>query len=71
MYFPTINPATGELVRLEMTPLQLKRFQLRPASRSDAEWLRDTLAREGRELATTITLTDGNTLRARPSKKSR
>jgi len=71
MYFPTINPATGELVRLEMTPLQLKRFQLRPASRSDAEWLRDTLAREGRELATTITLTDGNTLRARPSRQSR
>lgn len=71
MYFPTINPATGELVRLEMTPLQLRRFQLHPASRSDAEWLRDTLAREGRELATTITLTDGNTLRARRSQQSR
>jgi poly-gamma-glutamate synthesis protein (capsule biosynthesis protein) len=63
MYFPTINPATGQLVRLEMTPLQIKRFQLHRASRKDAEWIRDTLAREGQELRTTVTLTKGNTLR--------
>jgi len=62
MYFPTIDPATGELVRLEMAPLQIKRFQLHPASRSDAKWIRDTLAREGRKLGTTVTLTDGNIL---------
>jgi poly-gamma-glutamate synthesis protein (capsule biosynthesis protein) len=71
MYFPTINPATGELVRLEMTPLQIKRFQLYPASRGDAEWIRDTLAREGRELATTVRLTDGNSLRVGPGRQPR
>jgi poly-gamma-glutamate synthesis protein (capsule biosynthesis protein) len=68
MYFPTINPATGRLVRLEMTPLQIKRFQLHRVSRKDAEWVRDTLAREGRELGTTVTLTHGNTLRVGSSK---
>ena len=63
MYFPTINPATGQLVRLEMMPLQMKRFQLHRASRKDAEWIRNTLAREGQALGTTVTLTKGNALR--------
>jgi len=65
MYFPTMDPATGELVRLEMTPLQIKRFQLHPVSRSDAKWIRYTLAREGRKLGTTVTLSDGNILGVR------
>ena len=63
MYFPTINPATGKLVQLEMIPLQIKRFQLHRASSRDATWIRYTLAREGREFGTTVTLTDSNTLR--------
>jgi len=64
MYFPTIDRTTGRLVRLEMAPLQMKRFQLHRATRKDAAWLRDTLAREGRKLGTTVTLTEDNTLRA-------
>ena len=66
MYFPMINPATGKLFELQMTPLRLERLQLHPASRSDAEWIRDTLSREGRELATSVTLTNGNILRVGP-----
>jgi len=63
MYFPTIDPATRRLVRLELTPLQMKRFQLQRATRKDAAWLRNTLAREGRALGTTVTLTEDNNLR--------
>jgi len=63
MYFPTMDPATRRLVRLELTPLQMKRFQLHRATRKDAAWLRDTLAREGRALGTTVTLTEDNNLR--------
>ena len=63
MYFPTIDTATRKLVRLELTPLQMKRFQLQRATRKDAAWLRNTLAREGRALGTTVTLTEDNNLR--------
>jgi len=46
MYFPLIEAATGKLLELAMTPLQIKRFRLQRASRADAGWLRDTLNRE-------------------------
>jgi poly-gamma-glutamate synthesis protein (capsule biosynthesis protein) len=45
MYFATVAPATGELVRLVMSPMQLRKFRLERASRSDAQWLRDRLER--------------------------
>jgi poly-gamma-glutamate capsule biosynthesis protein CapA/YwtB (metallophosphatase superfamily) len=50
MYFPTLAPATGELLRLTIQSFQIRRFQLRRATKRDQEWLRDTLNREGREL---------------------
>jgi len=56
MYFVTIDPPTGSLLRLEMTPLEIKRFQLRLAGYQDAVWLRNTLNREGRQTGTQITL---------------
>ncbi len=62
MYFVTMNGETGRLDRLEMVPMQMKRFQLHRASSKDAEWLCDVLAREGRKLGTTVTLTKDNTL---------
>jgi poly-gamma-glutamate synthesis protein (capsule biosynthesis protein) len=68
MYFPTIDLATGKLVRLETVPLQLKRFQLHPASRADAAWIQGILEREGRALGTTVALVKGNTLRVEPRK---
>jgi poly-gamma-glutamate capsule biosynthesis protein CapA/YwtB (metallophosphatase superfamily) len=43
MYFATVDPATGELERLVMSPMQLRKFRLERASRSDAQWLRDRL----------------------------
>ena len=46
MYFPAVDPETGELVGLEMTPLRIRRLRLNAASRADAAWLATTLDRE-------------------------
>ncbi|MDE2366490.1 MAG: poly-gamma-glutamate biosynthesis protein, partial [Betaproteobacteria bacterium] len=47
MYFASIEPADGKLVRLDMVPMQVRRFRLSHASGKDARWLRDVLNREG------------------------
>ena len=51
-YFPTLAPATGELLRLAIQSFQIQRFQLGRTPKRDQEWLRDTLNRESRELGT-------------------
>ena len=65
MYFVSIDPATGKLVSMQMTPLQIKRFRLNRASRADALWLRDTLTREGKRFGTRVELNRDNTLTLR------
>jgi poly-gamma-glutamate synthesis protein (capsule biosynthesis protein) len=49
-YFPTLAPATGELLRLAIQSFQIQRFQLVRPPKGDQEWLRDTLNRESRDL---------------------
>jgi poly-gamma-glutamate synthesis protein (capsule biosynthesis protein) len=43
MYFATVDAATGKLIRLEMTPLRIRRFRRDRATRDDAEWLQHML----------------------------
>ncbi len=62
MYFLGIDASSGKLVRFEMTPLQIRRFRLNRASREDAEWMRDTLNREGKRFGTRVELIEDNTL---------
>jgi poly-gamma-glutamate synthesis protein (capsule biosynthesis protein) len=62
MYFVTCDPSTGELERLRMTPLQIKRFTLREASTKDARWLRAVLDREGRRFGTRVQMNQENRL---------
>jgi poly-gamma-glutamate synthesis protein (capsule biosynthesis protein) len=50
-HFATVD-RSGRLERLEMVPFQSRRFRLERVTREDAQWLRDTLSREGRELGT-------------------
>jgi poly-gamma-glutamate synthesis protein (capsule biosynthesis protein) len=69
MYFVSVDPLAGDLVHLEMTPMQIKNFKLHRASRSDALWLRDTLNREGMKLRTRVELNDDNTLALRWDEK--
>jgi poly-gamma-glutamate synthesis protein (capsule biosynthesis protein) len=65
MYFLRIDVPSGALVGLELVPLQIRRFRLTRASRTDAEWLRDTLNREGARFGTRVELADDNALRLR------
>jgi poly-gamma-glutamate synthesis protein (capsule biosynthesis protein) len=62
MYFVTVDPSSGRLRRLKMTPLKIRRFRLERVSRQDAEWLRDTINREGQQTATEVRLTADNHL---------
>jgi poly-gamma-glutamate synthesis protein (capsule biosynthesis protein) len=52
MYLPTIDAATGGLLRLELVPTQMKRFRVQRASAEDGQWLADLLSREGRQFGT-------------------
>lgn len=54
MYFADIDPASGNLLALELVPLNIRRFQLIHASSDDAEWLRQTLDRESRRFGSRV-----------------
>jgi poly-gamma-glutamate capsule biosynthesis protein CapA/YwtB (metallophosphatase superfamily) len=62
MYFVRMDPVTGNLVDLQMTPTHIKNFKVNRASKTDAQWLRDTLNREGKKLGTRVELNEDNTL---------
>jgi len=62
MYFVSVDPSTGKLVHLQMTPMQIKRFKANRVSRTDALWLRDILNREGKKFGTSVQLNKDNTL---------
>lgn len=46
MYFTTVDPRDGRLVRLDMVPMQIRRFRLNAPGEDDVRWLADTLDRE-------------------------
>jgi poly-gamma-glutamate capsule biosynthesis protein CapA/YwtB (metallophosphatase superfamily) len=62
MYFAGMDPATGKLVGLQMTPTRIKHFKVNRASKDEARWLADVLNREGKSLGTTVTLSENNEL---------
>lgn len=62
MYFVDIDAADGDLLALEMTPLQIRRFHLHPASRADLEWLGKTLDRESAGFGARVTARPDGTL---------
>jgi poly-gamma-glutamate synthesis protein (capsule biosynthesis protein) len=43
MYFATVNPGSGELIQLRMTPMQIRKMRLNRAGPRDARWLADRL----------------------------
>ncbi len=63
MYFATLDPTTGKLLDLQMTPTQIKRFQVKRASRGDARWLKTTLTSEGSAFGTRAEMTGGDNLK--------
>lgn len=62
MYFARVDPSTGKLSQLRMTPMQIKHFRLNRASRADTEWLKDVLNREGEFFGTQVRLDEEGTL---------
>jgi poly-gamma-glutamate capsule biosynthesis protein CapA/YwtB (metallophosphatase superfamily) len=62
MYFVRMNPSTGRLSGLQMIPTQMRRFRVNRCSRTDAEWLRDTLNRESKSFGTRVELDEYDTL---------
>jgi poly-gamma-glutamate synthesis protein (capsule biosynthesis protein) len=45
MYFATLNPASGDLVELCMTPMQIHKMRLNRAAPRDVRWLTNRLSR--------------------------
>lgn len=54
MYFADIDPVSGELVALEIVPLQIRQFRLARPSREDSDWVRQTLDRESQKFGAGI-----------------
>lgn len=62
MYFPSIDPATGKLLHLGMTPTRIERFRVSRAPGQDARWLRDVLSREAGRFGAAVVLGDDSRL---------
>jgi poly-gamma-glutamate synthesis protein (capsule biosynthesis protein) len=62
MYFPSVAPGSGKLLRLAMTPTRTRRLRVNRAGDEDAGWLQRTLDREGRKFGTRVERQPDNTL---------
>ena len=62
MYFVSMDPASGRLAHLLMTPTRVRRFRVQRASGAEALWLRDILRREGIQFGTSPNLDHDNRL---------
>jgi poly-gamma-glutamate synthesis protein (capsule biosynthesis protein) len=54
MFFLEMEPASGRLLRLRMTPLQMRRFRLDRTSAEDARWLQERMNRESRQFGSRV-----------------
>jgi len=62
LYFAKLDPSTGALRRLTMTPVRLRRFRIQRASLDEARWLGAMLTREGRAFGTRARVIEDGTL---------
>ena len=56
MYFPELDPRTGELRAMKMVPMQIRQLQLPRAPDAAEKWLQRTLNREGEVFGTGVRL---------------
>ena len=59
MYFPELDPHTGDLIDLEMVPMEIRKLSLNKASIKDATWLREVLNKESTKFGVGIDLKNG------------
>lgn len=62
MYFPEIDPTTGNLRAMKLYPMQIRKMKLNRAGNDEAIWLMDMLNREGKELGTSVEMNDDGSL---------
>jgi poly-gamma-glutamate synthesis protein (capsule biosynthesis protein) len=62
LFFVSVDPLTGRLRELHLVPMQIRNFRLARASRSDAEWLRDTINRTSRTFGVRVLRLDDGEL---------
>lgn len=62
MYFPIVDPETGRLSELRLTPMRIHHFKTNRASDEEAAWLRDTINREARRFDVRVELRDDGRL---------
>lgn len=67
MYFPKIDLKTGELVSLKLIPKQIRKFTLNNVEKSDMDWVRNVLNREGKLLGTHFNSTEDGSLLLKPT----
>ncbi|MGD2112849.1 MAG: CapA family protein [Gammaproteobacteria bacterium] len=65
LYLVTLERSSGELRRLELVPMQRRRFRLNHTPAADTDWLRLRLDRECRPLGTRVVRTQDATLELR------
>ncbi len=65
MYFVTVERATGRLVRFDMTPTRIHRFQVRRAEAGEAQWLWQMLQRECEPFGVDVVLREDQRLQLR------
>jgi poly-gamma-glutamate synthesis protein (capsule biosynthesis protein) len=65
MYCLTMDRGTGQIEALQMAPFQLRKFQLRTVSRTDAAWLADVMNRECSRFGAGVDLREDNRLTLR------
>ncbi|MEW6585027.1 MAG: CapA family protein [Nitrospirota bacterium] len=65
MYFAEVDPESGNLTGLRMTPTQMKNFRVNRASHEDAEWLTAVLNREGKQFGAKVEMDADNRLELR------
>jgi poly-gamma-glutamate capsule biosynthesis protein CapA/YwtB (metallophosphatase superfamily) len=54
MYFPRIDPSSGNLISMKMVPMQIKKIRLRHATKADTKWLKKVLDEQGQNFGTSI-----------------
>jgi poly-gamma-glutamate synthesis protein (capsule biosynthesis protein) len=62
MYFATLDAASGELIRLRMVPMQLRKLRLTRPSGADVRWLEETVARTSAEFGSSVELAEDGSL---------
>ena len=68
MYFAELDAQSNKLKKLEMFPMQMKRFQLHYASAEDIKWMFETLSRESAAFGTKIKQSKNSLFIATPNK---